>query len=328
MYRLTASVGIAPGCADHARPEEVLRDADIALYRAKDAGRAGYALFDPAMQAQLVARLALERDLRLALDRDEFVLHYQPLVAVPDGRIVGVEALVRWQHPVHGLLGPGAFIPLAEETGLIVPLGRWVLGKACRQARAWHDVGTGAPPLTISVNVAAGQLRSSVLLVDVACALTATGLPPGYLQLEITESAAMADAAATVVVLQELKNLGVRLALDDFGTGYSSLAYLKRFPVDALKIDRVFVDGLGEVAAHGAENEAIVEVVLGVARALGLEVTAEGVETAAQLARLRALGCAMAQGYLFARPQPAAGLAELLESGAGLDADAVLSISS
>ncbi len=316
VYRLTASVGIAPGHVGHARPAEVLRDADIALYRAKDAGRAGYALFDPAMQAQLVARLDLERDLRLALERDEFVLQYQPLVTALEGRIVGVEALVRWQHPVRGLLGPGVFIPLAEETGLIVPLGRWVLVEACRQARAWHDAGTGARPLTMSVNVAAGQLRSSALLVDVARALAATGLPPGRLQLEITESAAMADAAATIVVLQELKGLGVRLALDDFGTGYSSLAYLKRFPVDALKIDRAFVDGLGEAAAHGAEDEAIVEVVLGVARALRLEVTAEGVETAAQLLRLRALGCAIAQGYLFARPLPATELVVLLRSGA------------
>jgi len=321
LFRLTASIGIAPGYADHARPEEVLRDADIALYRAKDAGRAGYALFDPAMQAQLVARLDLERDLRHALERDEFVLHYQPLVAVPDGRIVGVEALVRWRHPSRGLLGPGAFIPLAEETDLIVPLGRWVLEEACRQLRAWHETSAGASALTISVNVAAGQLRSSALLVDVARALATTGLPPGCLQLEITESAAMADAAATIVVLQELKDLGVRLALDDFGTGYSSLAYLKRFPVDALKIDRAFVDGLGETAAHGLEDEAIVEVVLGVARALKLEVTAEGVETAAQLTRLRALGCAMAQGYLFARPLPAAELGVLLRSGMVPDPD-------
>jgi EAL domain-containing protein (putative c-di-GMP-specific phosphodiesterase class I) len=321
LFRLTASVGIAPGHAAHARPEEVLRDADIALYRAKDAGRAGYALFDPVMQAQLRARLDLERDLRHGLERDEFVLHYQPLVTVPDGQIIGVEALVRWQHPSRGLLGPGTFIPLAEETGLIVPLGRWILEESCRQARAWQDADPDMPALRISVNVAAGQLRSSALLVDVARALAATALPPDRLQLEITEGAAMADAATTVVVLQELKDLGVRLALDDFGTGYSSLAYLKRFPVDALKIDRAFVDGLGEKAAHGAEDEAIVEVVLGVARALRLEVTAEGVETAAQLARLRVLGCAMAQGYLFARPLPATELAVLLRSGMLADPD-------
>jgi len=267
------------------------------------------------MHADTRPRLALERDLRLALARAEFVLHYQPLVALPGRGIVGVEALVRWRHPEHGLLGPGEFIPLAEETGLIGPLGRWVLDEACRQGRAWRDARPDAPPLTISVNVAARQLRSSDLLVDVARALAASGLPPADLQLEITEGTAMADAATTVVVLQELKALGVRLALDDFGTGYSSLAYLKRFPVDALKVDRSFVDGLG----HDPEDTAIVGAIVSLAHTLGLAVTAEGVETVAQTAILEGLGCDTGQGYLFARPLPATALAGLFGLGSALE---------
>jgi len=308
---VTPSVGIALGADVADTAEDLLRFADVAMYRAKALGPGCYEVFYPGMHADALPRLALERDLRLALERGEFVLHYQPLVALPGRGVIGVEALVRWRHPARGLVPPGDFIPLAEETGLILPLGRWVLDEACRQGRAWRDARPDAPPLTISVNVAARQLRSTALLGDVARALAETGLPPGDLQLEITEGAAMADAAATVVILQELKDLGVRLALDDFGTGHSSLAYLKRFPVDALKVDKAFVTGLG----RDPEDAAIVGAIVTLARALGLGVTAEGVETVAQAAVLGGLGCDTGQGYLFARPLPAEEVAGLVGHG-------------
>ena len=308
-YRLTASVGIALGRPDHQRPEEVLRDADIAMYRAKDGGRAGYAIFDPAMQAQIVARLELERDLRHALDRQEFQLYYQPIVDLRTGDVAKVEALVRWQHPTRGLVSPGTFIPLAEETGLIRPLGRWVLGEACRQARAWQMAGT---PLPIAVNLTALEFQHPDLAEQVAAALAEAGTEAHWLSLEITESLAMRDVAATIDTLRALRALGVATAIDDFGTGYSSLAYLKRLPVSALKVDKAFIDGLGT----DDEDTAIVSTIITLGHTLGLRVIAEGVETAAQAGLLRALGCDQAQGYHFARPLPAAALEELLADAA------------
>jgi len=311
-----ASLGIALATDGAARPDDLLRDADLALYRAKDAGRAGYAIYDTSLHTAVNARLVLEAELRRALASEEFVLHYQPKVDLATGRLAGVEALVRWHHPTRGLVPPDDFIPLAEETGLIVPLGRWVLTEACRQARAWATARITDPPLTMSVNLSARQFRQPDLVGDVARILRDTGVIPGLIQLEITEGVLMEDAAATLGLLERLRGLGIALAIDDFGTGYSSLAYLKRFPIDVLKVDKAFVTGLG----HDPGNGAITTAVIGLAHALGLAVTAEGVETAGELAQLRSLGCEQGQGYYFARPMPAAALAALLadERGAGI----------
>ncbi len=299
-----ASVGIAlagGGEGDPAAPAALLHAADLALYRAKAAGRGRHALFSPELRARATARLALEQDLRRALEGGEVVVHYQPEVDLATGRLVGVEALARWRHPQRGLLPPAEFIALAEETGLIVPLGRQVLAAACRQARAWQQALPRDPPLLICVNLSPRQFAHPDLVGDVRRALGASGLARGSLGLEITESVAMGAAEATLATLRALKALGVTLELDDFGTGYSSLAYLQRFPLDRLKLDRSFVRGLGRDPGSGA----IVRAVLTLARALGLGVTAEGVETTAQATMLRELGCDLGQGYLFAPPLPA-----------------------
>ncbi|MFN8511554.1 MAG: EAL domain-containing protein [Thermomicrobiales bacterium] len=305
VYRIAASIGIVLSTAEHLRPDDLLRDADIAMYRAKGSGGAGYALFDRTMQAQLVAHLALEQDLRDALERGDLRLHYQPIVDLASGRIVEAEALVRWQHATRGTVPPDEFIPLAEETGLIAPLGRWVLGEACRQARIWRDRGH---QLVVAVNLSAREFGQADLVGLVAAALDRAGLAPDRLRLEITERLAMRDVAVTAATLAALRELGVQVAIDDFGTGYSSLAYLKRFPVDVLKIDRSFVTGLGA----NAEDTAIVGATVGLGRTLGLAVTAEGAETAAQISHLRALGCTSAQGYYFARALDAEGFGAIL----------------
>ncbi len=303
-----ASIGIALGGVGGADPADLLHAADLALYQAKAAGRGRYAIFSPRLRDRASARLAVEQDLRRALDRGEFTVHYQPKVELATGRLVGLEALARWRHPTRGLLPPAEFIPLAEETGLIVPLGRQVLAEACRQARAWQAASPRDPSVLVCVNLSARQFAHPGLVGDVARALEASGLAPGSLGLEITESAAMSAAEATLATLRELKALGVALELDDFGTGYSSLAYLQRFPLDRLKLDRAFVRGL----ERDAGSTAIVRAVLTLARALGLGVTAEGVETTAQAAALRDLGCDWGQGYLFAPPLPADALHGLL----------------
>ena len=295
---VTASIGIALGLPAREQAEELLRQADLALYQAKLSGKARWCRFEVAMDVRAQERLILEADLRRALERGEFAVVYQPQVELTSGRIVGTEALVRWHHPERGLVSPQHFIPIAEETGLIVPLGLWILETACRQAMAWAARTPDRPPLSISVNLSAREFEDTRLLLDVADILARTGLPPTSLQLEITEGVAMGDAAAAIVILQELKALGVRLGIDDFGTGYSSLAYLRRFPVDVLKVDKAFIDGLG----HDPQGTTIVEAVIALGHALGLSVTAEGVETAAQAAHLRALGCETGQGYHFARP--------------------------
>jgi diguanylate cyclase (GGDEF)-like protein/PAS domain S-box-containing protein len=298
---VTASIGIALNTPDHSTADDVLRDADSAMYRAKAGGKARYELVDPNMNAAAHARLALEMDLRRAIGPGacaEFVLQYQPIVDLASGQIAAVEALVRWQHPTHGLVPPATFIPLAEETGLILPLGRWILQRACQQARAWQLTATGPQPCTVHVNLSARQFLQGDVAADVAAALTATGLSPFCLTLEITESVLMADASVTQAKLRALTVLGVQLAIDDFGTGYSSLAYLKHFAVDTLKIDQTFVAGLGS----DAEDTAIVAAVVTLARALGLTVVAEGVTTAAQRDQLRALGCMLGQGFYFAVP--------------------------
>jgi EAL domain-containing protein (putative c-di-GMP-specific phosphodiesterase class I) len=268
------------------------------MYHAKAKGKARWELFDPGMNKPAQDRLGLELDLRDAVARGDFTLLYQPVVALDSGRVVEVEALVRWRHPARGLLPPADFVGLAEETGLIVPLGRWILDTACRQLQHWQAGAGGVPGLAMSVNLSARQLLHPGLVEDVARALAETGIDPGAVRLEITETVVMHDAPATLAKLEALKTLGVQLAIDDFGTGYSSLGYLKRFPVDTLKIDRSFVQGIG----RDVEDTAIVRAVITVARSLGLSVTAEGIETAEQLEELRALGCNRGQGYYFAVP--------------------------
>jgi diguanylate cyclase (GGDEF)-like protein len=307
---VTASIGIALSSAKLGLPEEILRDADLAMYHAKAKGKARHEVFDGSMSAPALDRMDLEMDLRSAISRHEFRLHYQPILRLDTGRITEVEALIRWQHEKRGLLQPDEFIGLTEETGLIVPIGQWVLREACKQARIWQVEYPTTPPLVMSVNLSAKQFQNPKLVEEITQALDESGLAPSCLKLEITESTVMQDAPVTLTKLNELKELGVRLAIDDFGTGYSSLGYLKRFPVDTLKIDRSFVKGL---SADGGDN-AIVRAVVTVAKSLNMDVTAEGVETEGQLAELKALGCDRGQGFLFARPVTAERVAPLLAS--------------
>jgi diguanylate cyclase (GGDEF)-like protein len=297
---ISTSIGVALSEPDDREPERLLRAADLALYRAKANGRSCYALFDPEMAATAMERMELESALRGALERQELQVYYQPIFRLGSEKLVGWEALVRWRHPTRGLVPPSLFIPVAEETGLIVALGQWVLEAACRQAQLWQ-VMTGEHRLSMSVNVAARQFQSPDLVSDVGRIIRELGVSPHTLQLEITESAIMQGGQTATATLEALKELGVRLAIDDFGTGYSSLAYLKRFPVDTLKVDRSFVDGLG----RDAQDSAIVRSVVALAKALDLNVTAEGIETPAQQAQLELLGCDFGQGYLLGRPVPA-----------------------
>jgi diguanylate cyclase (GGDEF)-like protein len=305
---VTVSIGIALTISRRTTPEEILRDADLAMYHAKARGKARYELFDKSMNKPAHDRLGLELDLRHAISHGDFALHYQPVVEIESGRIAEVEALVRWNHPQRGMLLPADFVGLTEETGLIVPLGRWIMTEACRQLRQWQTAGAAGSSLVMSVNLSARQLQHPHLVEDVARALEETHIDPGTLRLEITETVVMQEAPSTLAKLEALKRLGVRLAIDDFGTGYSSLGYLKRFPVDTLKIDRSFVKGIGRVV----EDTAIVRAVITVAKSLGLDVTAEGIENDSQLAELRTLGCNRGQGYLFAKPLPADRVTELL----------------
>ena len=290
---VTASIGIASG--QRASADDLLRDADIALYRAKAMGKNGLASFEPEMQSAVLDRLGLKMDLMTALANREFHVLYQPLFDLASMKIYGVEALLRWTHPVRGLVGPNEFIPMLEETGHIVEVGGWVLRDACCQAAAWHRDGH---PLTLSVNVSMRQLESDVLLADVRDALESSGLDPAALLLEITETALMSDADATVARLGALKALGVSIAIDDFGTGYASLGYLRQFPVDALKIDRSFIASMSDAPESGV----LIQAMVALAHALGLGTIAEGIEDAPQLESLRAQGCQRGQGFLVSRP--------------------------
>jgi EAL domain-containing protein (putative c-di-GMP-specific phosphodiesterase class I) len=282
-------------------PDELLREAEVAMVRAKGDSANRLTLFEPSMSAQTLERIDLENDLRVALERDELRVHYQPIVALGDEAIVGFEALIRWQHPARGLVPPVAFIPLAEETGLIIPIGRWVLETACREAARWLASEPSGPRSTfVSVNLSARQFETNGLVEDVARILEDTGLPATALELEITESVVMDQSEAGIRTLRRLRELGVRLVLDDFGTGYSSLSYLKHLPLDTIKIDRTFVAGIDEVA-----DRSIVDAVIALAHGLGIGVVAEGIETDRQADQLRELGCDLGQGYLFARPMPA-----------------------
>jgi diguanylate cyclase (GGDEF)-like protein/PAS domain S-box-containing protein len=314
---VTASVGIAvarPSAREPVDADLLIRDADAAMYRAKERGRSRCELFDAEMRAGALRRLEIERELRQALDREELELHYQPIVAMPGGEIVGLEALVRWRHPKRGLLDPGDFVEVAEDSGLIEPIGRWVQECACRQVLEWHQLRPDRRPVDISVNLSARQVSSRELVTSIDENLSSSGLDPVHLRLEVTESALVDESAAAMGSLEALSELGVGLVLDDFGTGYSSLAYLNSYPFDGLKIDRSFVEVLGVEQ----ERTAIVEAIVGMARALSLDVIAEGVENEAQLSELVRLGCDYAQGHLFSRALPAEEVSALLSEGAPL----------
>jgi EAL domain-containing protein (putative c-di-GMP-specific phosphodiesterase class I) len=275
-----------------------MRSADLAMYRAKSEGKGRYALYEPSMHEGVLERLALKADLQRAVVAEEFDVHYQPIVALQSGCITGVEALLRWQHPERGLVLPGEFIGLAEETGLVLPLGRLVLQRACEQVAYWRSIGHAG--LGISVNISAKQLASRHLPAEVTASLTEASLDPAALTLEITESMLL-DSHVVIGRLEELKALGVRIAIDDFGTGYSSLNYLRRFPVDTLKIAKAFVEELGS----NSDQERLVAAIIRLGSTLGLDTVAEGIEDQAQRDRLRALRCRYGQGYFFSRPVPA-----------------------
>lgn len=306
---MSGSLGIASTHAGNSTAAQLLREADTAMYQAKTSGKARSMVFSSQMKRQAVDRLEMEIDLRHALENGrELRVFYQPIIALETSILQEVEALIRWEHPERGLLLPGAFIPLAEETGLIIPLGRWVLGEACRQMRVWQQQYPGEPPLTVSVNISAHQLRQTDLVQQIDSALKESELLPRYLKLEITESVMMQDTENIVPRLHELRNLGVRLAMDDFGTGYSSMAYLSSLPIDTLKIDRSFINKM----SRSDEDAAIIRAIVTLAKTLDLRITSEGIETSEQLALLSALGCDFGQGYFFDRPMPAENLERLL----------------
>lgn len=317
----TSSIGIALSNGTGHSPDDVMRDADAAMYLAKSRGKAHYEVFDQTLTSRALENLELENDLRRALNRGEFELFFQPIVNLLTNTVTGHEALLRWRHPTRGLIAPADFIPIAEETGLIVPIGSWVLREACSQCKAWNDAAALAPqgqeretPICISVNLSARQFEQPDLVADVAATLRETQIPPHQLCLEITESAVMQDIDAALSTLQALKTLGVGLAIDDFGTGHSSLSYLRRFPIDVLKIDRSFIAGLTEDPQAG--DGAIVRAIITLAENFGVSVTAEGIETNLQLSELLQLNCSQGQGFFFAHPISAA------EIDAGAEPDA------
>lgn len=311
QFQITTSIGISTYPSDSDDPQTLLKNADVAMYRAKEQGKNNYQFYLTQMNVHTRERMALESDLRVALERDEFVLHYQPKIALASGRIVGMEALVRWQHPTDGLIQPAKFIPLAEETGLIVAIGEWVLKAACAQSRSWRE--QGLPPLRIAVNLSPRQFAHEELLQDVDRRLSENGLDSAALELEVTESVVMQEPERAAILLGRLKIAGVIVAIDDFGTGYSSLSYLKRFPIDSLKVDRSFIKDL----PLDAEDAAITKAIIVMAHNLGLKVIAEGVETEEQVEFLLANGCDEAQGYYFSKPVPAHEFASLVLNGAG-----------
>jgi diguanylate cyclase (GGDEF)-like protein len=305
----SASIGIALSTSGYDRPEDILRDADTAMYRAKENGKGRFELFDKDMHAKAVSRLRLERDLREAIEKKQFSIDFQPIVVLNTIKLSGFEALVRWHHPVDGLVGPGQFIPVAEETGLIVQIGQWVLEQACTALKQWQDQWPRHRDLTLSVNLSARQAAQPDLFEQVAAALERSGLEPRCLKLEITESVVMDNAERAITMFKRLRSLGVQLSIDDFGTGYSSLSYLHRFPLNYLKIDRSFVSRMTDTK----DNSEIVKTIVTLAHNLGMKVIAEGVETAEQAEQLRTLGCEYGQGYLFSRPISQSKVLELLE---------------
>ncbi|HEV7893953.1 MAG TPA: EAL domain-containing protein, partial [Pyrinomonadaceae bacterium] len=304
----TVSMGIAPSSTGYERAEDILRDADTAMYRAKSNGKARYEIFDKAMHARAINLLQMETDMRRALERDEFLLHYQPIVALDNFRLRGFEALVRWQHPERGFISPMDFIPIAEETGIIIQLGEWVMREACKQMQRWQKIFPVDPPLFISVNLSSKQFSQNTLISTFAMILQETGVKTQTVKLEITESVVMENIDTATDMLRQLRALGVQLAIDDFGTGYSSLSYLHRFPIDTLKIDRSFVTRMSE----NNENTEIVRTIIVLAQNLGMDVVAEGVETNEQLVLLQKLGCENGQGYFFSKPVNADGAEKII----------------
>ena len=310
---ITARIGIAISATGYSTGEDILRDADTAMYSAKALGKSRYEICDPAMHARAVSRLKLETDLRRAMDRDEFRVHYQPIVSLRDWRIIGFEALLRWQRPGFGLVMPGEFVEVAEETGQIPFIGLWVLREACRQMRAWNLQFPSDPAFTIAVNISGKQFAQPDLVSQVRHILHEACLDPQSLRLELTESVTMRDVERTARILGELRTLGVGLSMDDFGTGYSSLSHLRRFPLDTLKIDRSFVSEM----ENSSDSRAIVQMIVSLGRSLGMEIVAEGVEGAKQAGLLESLGCEYAQGYFFSKPIDQEGMAEVLLDSRG-----------
>lgn len=300
MAFTSASIGIAIGSSAYKNREELLRDADIAMYRAKDLGRSRYVIFDQKMYLRALNLLQLENDLRQAFEREELELHYQPVIALGDGSLAGFEALIRWQHPRRGFISPGEFIPLAEDTGLIVPIGEWVLFQACQQMQNWLDQFPQAQHLRLSVNLASKQLQEPHLLEMIDDVLVETGLRGESLRLELTESMLMQRTDQIIELLKDIRDRNIQISIDDFGTGYSSLSYLHRFPLNSLKIDRSFVSQMN----RDAENFEIVRTIITLAHTLSMDVVAEGVETPDQYYQLRQLGCEFSQGFLFSKPVP------------------------
>jgi EAL domain-containing protein (putative c-di-GMP-specific phosphodiesterase class I) len=296
-HATSASIGVALSTGASEQPEYVLRSADIAMYRAKNSGRGRYEMFDRAMHAEALTRLQIETDLRHAFDREEFFLHFQPIVSLKQGRIVGAEALVRWRHFERGVVSPATFVPVAEDTGLVVPLGRWVLREACRQTKKWQDQN-GGETFAVSVNLSVREFAQPDLVKAVASILQETGLEPQALRIEITESAIIGQKHPAIETVEQLRALGVGIHLDDFGTGYSALSYLHRLPLDAVKVDRAFTSSIDqeERPLH------VVKAIISLAHAIGLEVVAEGVTNERQLELLRGMGCDLAQGFFFSRP--------------------------
>lgn len=306
---MSVSIGISIYPDDGQDAEALTKSADTAMYHAKENGRDNYKFFEQAMNIRAVQRQSIEAGLRRALERQEFVLHYQPKINLHSNLIVGVEALIRWQHPERGLMPPLQFLPIAEDCGLILPIGRWVLREACLQAQAW--VRAGLPPITIAVNTSALEFNAPDFLESIRATLDDTGLEPRYLELELTESVLMRDAEFTDSVLHRLANLGIKLAIDDFGTGYSSLSYLRQFPIDTLKIDQSFVSRI----TNSPDDATIVSAVINMSKSLKLRVIAEGVETPEQRTFLLAQHCDEGQGYYFSHPITAEALATLLQTG-------------
>jgi EAL domain-containing protein (putative c-di-GMP-specific phosphodiesterase class I) len=304
-----ASIGVSLGHTRTHGPESLIREADTAMYRAKAEG-SGYEVFDPAMYERALGRLELENDLRRAIEQNEFIVHYQPIVNLQTGAVWGVEALVRWEHPERGLLNPDEFVPVAEESGLVVPMGELVLEEACRRAVEWQREFPLTPPLAVSVNLSGRQLRRPDLPEVIGRALKVTGLPASSLGLDITETVYIGALEANTAALDRLMALGIRVSLDDFGSGYSSLSYLKRLPTDILKVDKSFTRGLGiEI-----EDTAIVQTIVDLAHILGMEVVAEGMEIEEQETLLREMGCDFGQGYRFSKPLPPEAVSEFLKS--------------
>ncbi len=306
---VTTSIGVSVFPDDGLDAETLIKNADTAMYQAKENGRQSYQFFKAAMNVRAVQRQSIEESLRRALDRAEFAVHYQPKIKLATGEISGAEALLRWTHPTRGPVSPAEFIPVAEDSGLILPIGRWVLREACRQARAWS--GQGLHVASMAVNISAMEFRNEDFLEGVFSILEDTGMPPRFLELELTESVLMKRAESTQSILKELRSRGVQLAVDDFGTGYSSLSYLRKFSIDALKIDQSFIRQITTTP----DETSIVSAVISMGRSLKLRVVAEGVETPQELAFLQAHNCEEAQGFYFSRPVSAADFAKLLKAG-------------